>query len=192
MVRKIKQKQTVKQAVKQTVKVIVGDVKKPRKTKVRKVIRQASEFITRPIYNIVNQPAPTPSILDQSAIKKEYTGSIQGLLDFVRRYDIVDKDLNTKPKQDLEAKLIEDDIIKPKKLDYDEVSDGSSTPIRPLDMPMLSRSISSKSRTEGPSKNELIQMIVSYNNTLPQGSKGLSKKGTKVELESRLRKQGLL
>jgi hypothetical protein len=58
------------------------------------------------MYNIINQPAPVSS-LAQEDIKKDYTGSLQGLLAFVRKYDIVDKDLNSKPNEDLEGKVIQ-------------------------------------------------------------------------------------
>jgi hypothetical protein len=117
MVRKIKQKQTVKQNVKQTVKVVIGKLDKPKRRTRRAIKSSAPDALAfRPMYNIINQPAPVSS-LAQEDIKKDYTGSLQGLLAFVRKYDIVDKDLNSKPNEDIEGKVIE--------------MEGMTTPMKP-------------------------------------------------------------
>jgi hypothetical protein len=118
MVRKIKQKQTVKQNVKQTVKVVIGKLDKPKRRTTKRAIKSSAPdpLAFRPMYNIINQPAPVSS-LAQEDIKKDYTGSLQGLLAFVKKYDIVDKDLNSKPNEDLEGKVIE--------------MEGMTTPMKP-------------------------------------------------------------
>jgi len=120
MVRKIKQKQTVKQNVKQTVKVVIGKLDKPKRRTTKRAIKSSAPdpLAFRPMYNIINQPAPVSS-LAQEDIKKDYTGSLQGLLAFVRKYDIVDKDLNSKPNEDIEGKVIEmEGMTTPKKPNY--------------------------------------------------------------------------